>query len=65
MGATSNKLALRPPRVTIHDVFHASLLKKYVPIPNHVLYFDVIQMKDIEEFHTKPLMIVDTKQQHL
>jgi hypothetical protein len=42
-------LALSP-HVGVHDVFHVSLLKKYVHDPNHVLYFNNIELKRTREF---------------
>ena len=39
MGEHSYKLAL-PPHLHVHDVFHVSLLKKYVPNPKHILDLD-------------------------
>jgi hypothetical protein len=32
-----------PASMRIHNVFHVSLLKKYVPDPNHVIDRNVIQ----------------------
>jgi hypothetical protein len=31
-----------PPTIISHNVFHVSLLKKYVHYPNHIIYFIVI-----------------------
>lgn len=55
----------RHPHVKVHDVFHVSLLNKYVPYPSHVLDFYAIQMKETREFIIEPLRIVGSKQQHL
>ena len=33
-----------------HNVFHVSLLKKYVHVPNHVINWDVIQVEPEGEF---------------
>lgn len=63
MGVVAYKLAL-PPHVKVHNVFHVSLLNKYVPVPSHVLDFDAIQMKETGEFLTEPLRIICSKQQH-
>ena len=44
-----------------HNVFHVSLLRKYVHDPNHVIDWDVIQVEPEGEFQTKPLCILDRK----
>jgi hypothetical protein len=36
IGPVSYKLAL-PASMTVHNVFHVSLLKKYIPDANHVI----------------------------
>jgi len=40
------KLALPPSLSKIHDIFHVSLLQKYVTRPYHVLDFSKLQMLD-------------------
>ena len=48
-----------PASTRAHNVFHVSLLEKYVHDPNHVIYWDVTRMKPEGEFQTKPLHILD------
>ena len=54
------RLAL-PASTRAHNVFHVSLLKKYVHVPNHVINWDVIQVEPEGEFQTDPLRILDRK----
>ena len=49
MGEQSYKLAL-PPHFHVHDVFHVSLLKKYVPNLGHMLDLDDNVLVNQEEF---------------
>ena len=41
-----------------HNVFHVSLLKKYVHDPNHVINWDVIQVELEGEFQIEPMHIL-------
>ena len=54
-GPVAYRLAL-PASTIAHNVFHVSLLKKYVHDPNHV-----IQVEPEGEFQTDPLHILDKK----
>ena len=44
-----------------HNVFHFSLLKKYVPDPNHVINWDLIQVEPEGEFQIEPMHILNRK----
>ena len=57
VGPVAYKLAL-PIHIKVHDVFHVSLLKKYVHDPTHVIDWNVIQGELEEEFLLEPLQIL-------
>ena len=40
----AHKLAL-PPHVRVHDVFHVSLLKRYVHDASHIVDWNVVQVE--------------------
>jgi hypothetical protein len=44
IGPVAYMLALRA-SMTVHNVFHVSLIKKYIPDANHVIGWNVIQVK--------------------
>ena len=60
IGPVAYRLAL-PTSTIAHNVFHISLLKKYVHDPNHVIDWDAIQVEPEGEFQTEPLCILDGK----
>ena len=47
--------------MSIHNVFHVSLLKKYVPDVNHVIDWNVIQVEQEGTFQVHPVHILDRK----
>ena len=60
IGPVSYRLAF-PTSIRAHNVFHVSLLNKYVHDPNHVINWDVIQVEPKGEFQTEALCILDRK----
>jgi hypothetical protein len=47
--------------MNVHNVFHASLLKKYVHDPNHVIDWHLIQVEIEGNFQLQPMRILDRK----
>ena len=60
IGPVAYRFAL-PASTRAHNVFHVSLLKKYVHDPNHVINWDVIQVEPEGEFQIEPMRILDKK----
>ena len=50
------------PHIRIHDVFHISLLKKYVVDQTHIIIWDNIQVEPEGDFHTEPMCIFDKRE---
>lgn len=53
------RLALPPSLSCIHNVFHVSMLKKYVADPSHVIDWQALQVEDAGDIHLKPLTIIE------
>jgi hypothetical protein len=47
--------------MTVHNVFHVSLLIKYVLEPNHIIDWNVIQREHEGDFRVAPVCILDQK----
>jgi hypothetical protein len=47
--------------MNVHNVFHVSLLKKYVHDPNHVIDLHMIQVEMEGYFQVQPVWVLDKK----
>ena len=45
----------------IHNFFHVSLLKKYVPDANHIIDWNVFRVEPKGRFQVRPVFILDRK----
>jgi hypothetical protein len=54
-----------PASMTVHNVFHVSLLKKYIPDANHVIDWNVIQVEQEGILKVHPVCILDRKSKQL
>ena len=63
-GWVGYELAL-PMHIRVHNVFHASLLKKYVYDTKHVIDWSLLQVELEGEFSPEPLHILEERKVHL
>ena len=49
----------------IHNVFHISILKKYVSDPWHVIEYELLEFNKDETYQEKPIKIVDRELRQL
>ena len=58
IGKTTYWLALPPNLVSVHNVFHVSMLKKYVSDKSHVLEKETIEIHEDISFEEKSVQIL-------
>eukprot|EP00253_Pinus_taeda_P020616 PITA_20616 len=64
IGPVAYQLAL-PSHIRVHNVFHVSILKKYVYDPRHVIQWRDIQVEPEGEVLVEPLNILDRREVQL
>eukprot|EP00253_Pinus_taeda_P009047 PITA_09047 len=64
VGPVAYQLAL-PSHIRVHNVFHVSVLKKYVYDPRHVIRWQEIQVEPEGEVLVEPLSILDQRKVQL
>ena len=65
IGKVAYMLRLPPELTKIHDVFHVSMLRKYIVDPSHVLRDQPVELKEDLTYEERPVQIVDRKDQVL
>ena len=65
MGTIAYWLALLPSMSGVHEVFQASMLRKYTPDPTHVVDWGEIEVGTDETFEEELVRIIDSRDQVL
>ncbi|KAA0062255.1 putative Retrotransposon protein [Cucumis melo var. makuwa] len=65
VGLAAYRLELPIELARIHDVFHVSMLRKYIPDPSHVLQEQPVELKEDLSYVEEPVEILDRKEQVL
>ncbi|KAL5542425.1 hypothetical protein UlMin_010135 [Ulmus minor] len=63
IGKVAYKLALPSELSTVHNVFHVSMLRKYISDPSHVLESESIEIREDLTYEEQPVQILDRKRQ--
>ncbi|KAL4021044.1 hypothetical protein IC575_019833 [Cucumis melo] len=58
IGPVAYRLALPPSFSTVHDVFHVSMLRKYVIDPTHVVNYEPLQINENLSYEEQPVEIL-------
>ena len=65
VGPVAYRLDFPPELSKVHNVFHVSMLRKYIPDPSHVLRDQPVELKDNLTYKEQPIQIVDHREQIL
>ncbi|XP_075633635.1 uncharacterized protein LOC142606121 [Castanea sativa] len=63
MGKVAYRLALPPSLLGVYNVFHVSMLRKYIPDPSHVVDYEPLKLRDDLTYEEQPVKIVDKEQE--
>ena len=58
IGPTTFKLALPPALSRVHDVFHVSMLRKYITDPIHIIDYGPLKLNEDLNYEKKPIRIL-------
>ncbi|KAL0558700.1 hypothetical protein IC582_003280 [Cucumis melo] len=58
IGPVAYRLALPPSLSTVHDVFHVSMLRKYVPDPSHVVDYEPLEIDENLCYTEQPVEVL-------
>ncbi|XP_059451053.1 uncharacterized protein LOC132181840 [Corylus avellana] len=65
MGRLAYRVALPPDLVGTHDVFHVSMLRKYIANPDVVVEYDPLEIQEGLIYTEEPVKIMDRKEEAL
>ena len=65
IGTVAYRLALPPSMSGFHEMFHGSMLWKYIPDPTHVVDWGQIEVDTNGTFEEGPVYVVDSRDQVL
>ena len=65
VGEVAYRLALPPALSGVHNVFHVSMLRKYISNPNHMIEVAPLQLMEDLSYDEELVKIMDHKEQVL
>ena len=61
VGAVAYRVAMPPALSGVHNVFHISMLRKYVSDPTHVLSYEGLELDQDLSYEERPVQLLDKK----
>ena len=65
VGDVAYRLALPLSLSNVHNVFHVSMLRRYIPNPSHVLSYEPLELSQDVSYDEQPVDILDRKEKEL
>jgi len=65
IGPVAYRLALPPVLERMHNVFHVSQLRKYIPDSDHIISYGPLQLQKDMSYTEEPVQILDRKEKQL
>ena len=65
IGTLAYELALPPQLSHVHNVFHVSMLRKYVSDPQHMIDFQTLEVQEDVSYEEMPINILERKEKIL
>ncbi|KAI3461563.1 hypothetical protein Pfo_018226 [Paulownia fortunei] len=65
VGDKAYRVALPPSLSSVHNIFHVSMLRKYISNPSHMLSYKPFELTPDLAFEEKPVQILDQKEKEL
>ena len=65
IGPVAYRLALTPEFANVHDIFHVSMLRKYIADPTHVLEQPPLALEKNLRYEERPVRIMDSRVKQL
>ncbi|XP_075477138.1 uncharacterized protein LOC142518278 [Primulina tabacum] len=65
VGTLAYRVALPPNLAGVHNVFHVSMLRKYIANSSHVLSFEPLQLAPDMSYEERPIQILDRQERRL
>ena len=65
MGSVAYQLALPPSLLSVHEVFHVSILRKYTPDPTHIVEWGELVVDADRTFEEGLVHIMDSREKVL
>ena len=65
VGVAAYRLKLPANLSRLHNVFHVSMLRKYISDPSHVLSIEPVDLREDLSYSEEPVQILDRKNQVL